>query len=265
VKLELWEYPVRDVRWGNTTALADRILTVDRQALVGHLLQDARLSTVDLELCHPGESCRITPVFDVVEPRAKLGNDAGADFPEVLGPARRVGSGATGLLPDVAVSILDPIAGGGITSLLELPGPALPGTERNLTHRYSDRHQLVIVPRVAPDVERAEGLNALRVAVLRAAVYLARAACTGEPARRDVYELGPFEPGLPRIAYVYQMHSHQHPTLPGEPLLYGDNGRHLLPILLHPNEVLDGAVLPGYNSAGMDTLGVQNHAVIMDL
>jgi glycine reductase len=67
------------------------------------------------------------------------------------------------------------------------------------------------------------------------------------------------------VAYVYQLHSHQIPTVAGEPVLYGDNVRYLLPTILHPNEVLDGAVVRSYFHLNMETYGIQNHAVIRDL
>jgi glycine reductase len=51
----------------------------------------------------------------------------------------------------------------------------------------------------------------------------------------------------------------------GEPLLYGDNCRHLLPTILHPNEVLDGAVLRSYTYLNMETYSIQNNGVILDL
>src|SRR5207249_7900120 len=69
----------------------------------------------------------------------------------------------------------------------------------------------------------------------------------------DLFELTPVDDGLPRVAYVFQLHSHQRPTVPGEGLLYGDNCRHLLPTILHPNEVLDGAVMRAYDSMAMET------------
>ncbi|MGH2468725.1 MAG: glycine/sarcosine/betaine reductase component B subunit, partial [Chloroflexota bacterium] len=47
--------------------------------------------------------------------------------------------------------------------------------------------------------------------------------------------------------------------------LYGDNCRRLLPTLLHPNEVLDGAVVRSYYQLNMETYGIQNNAIILDL
>ncbi|HEY7067651.1 MAG TPA: glycine/sarcosine/betaine reductase component B subunit [Chloroflexota bacterium] len=259
MQLELLVHRVTQLRWGATTVLRDGTLEVDRDALTRHLLEDPGLASVELELAAPGESCRLAPIFDVVEPRAKVGG--GVDFPGVLGPATGAGEGQTAVLRGAAVVILDP---GGRASgqnwVLDLVGPAAE------LSRYGGTHNLVIIPRTAPDLGRLDQLGTLRQAVLRAAVYLARAAADAEPAEREVYALSAdVDPSLPRVAYVYQLHSHQYPTQPGEPVLYGDNVRHLLPTVLHPNEVLDGAVVRNYRAIGMETYSIQNHPVILEL
>src|SRR5207249_364244 len=88
-------YSVRDVRWAAQTQLADGVLEVDRPALIAHLLEDSRLLGAELEIARPGESCRIGPVFDVLEPRAKL--EGGSDYPGALGPmGSAVGEGISG-------------------------------------------------------------------------------------------------------------------------------------------------------------------------
>jgi hypothetical protein len=79
----------------------------------------------------------------------------------------------------------------------------------------------------------------------------------------EAFALGPTDAALPRVAYVFQVHSHQRPTTPNEPLLYGDNTHNLLPTIFQPNEVLDGAVLSGYGS--LKTYEIQNHPVILEL
>ena len=259
MRLELLVHPVTEMRWGAATAYGDGVLEIARDDLARHLSEDPRLVGVDLELAAPGESCRIAPVFDVVEPRAKVGG--GVDFPGVLGPATGAGEGRTAVLRGAAVVVLNPAGDPRLqNAVLELSGP---GAE--LT-RYAAMRHLVLIPRPAPDLDRPAVLNALRVAALRAAVYLARAAGDAAPAEREVYERAPLAAGaLPRVAYVYQLHSHQYPTLAGEPVLYGDNVRHLLPTILHPNEVLDGAVVRNYRAIGMETYSIQNHPVITDL
>lgn len=253
---------VRDLVWSDATRLDAGVLSVDRAALARHLLEDTRLAAVDLEVVHPGERCRIAPVFDIVEPRCKA--DPAKDFPGVLGPVSSAGDGSTTVLRGMAVTML------GVRTtpplpVLDLLPIGLPDGGGQIPTRYEKLVHLAVVPRLAHGLGADDADNALRRASLRAGVYLARAASAAEPATQEVYELTAPTRRLPRIAYVYQLHSHQNPTVAGEPILYGDNVRHLLPVVLHPNEVLDGAILPGYGAMGMETYGVQNHPVVLDL
>ncbi|HUS16763.1 MAG TPA: glycine/sarcosine/betaine reductase component B subunit, partial [Chloroflexia bacterium] len=184
-----------------------------------------------------------------------------ADFPGVLGPVVGAGAGQTAVLRGAAVVMVD--ANGEPrtqNAVLDLSGPAA-----NLSH-YATTHNLVVIPRPASGLDRLGQFRALREAALRTGIYLAQAVVETAPATRETYALAPLAGGtLPRVAYVYQLHSHQYPTQPGEPVLYGDNVRHLLPTILHPNEVLDGAVVRNYRAIGMETYAIQNHPVIGEL
>jgi glycine reductase complex component B subunit alpha and beta len=261
MRLELIVHRVDGLAWGDATGLAAGRLAIGRDALAAHLLEDSRLAAVDLALTRPGESCRVAPVFDVVEPRAKL--DGGVDFPGALGPIRTAGQGSTRVLRGAAVVVLDPGAEPrGQNAVLDLSGP---GAELS---RYATTQNLVITPRLAAGLDRPTQLAALRHLSLRAAVYLAHAvdAAADAGAAREVYTLAPVaDSSLPRVAYVYQLHSQQYPTLPGEPVLYGDNVRHLLPTILHPNEIFDGAVVRNYRPFGLETYAIQNHAIVGEL
>jgi glycine reductase len=70
---------------------------------------------------------------------------------------------------------------------------------------------------------------------------------------------------LPRVAYLFQVYCTSFPPIPGEPILYGDNLRKLTPTLIHPNEVLDGAILNPYQGMGIETYQIQNNPVILAL
>jgi glycine reductase len=73
--------------------------------------------------------------------------------------------------------------------------------------------------------------------------------------------------GLPRVAYVGQIFSRQRKPAVDEPILYGANTDGMLPIMLHPDEWLDGAIVPSLHSwfGGIETYFYQNHPVILDL
>src|SRR5207244_254987 len=111
----------------------------------------------------------------------------------------------------------------------------------------------------------------VRMAGLTTAVYLAQTARDAEPDTVETFELpAPTRAPaglshLPRVAYVCQIHSHQRPTGVDEGILYGDPIRRMLPTIVHPNEVLDGAVLRGFMGRNATTWAVQNHPVIRSL
>lgn len=259
--LTLKVFNVNDLQLGKATALKGGLLSVDTAALRTYLLeQDGRLEDVEFDVAHPGEMCRIVAVSDVVEPRARA--DGGSDFPGVLGPIQGVGSGAVRVLRGAAVTIVSPTERAA-SAVLDMAGRHSEGWGFQELSALARVHHLVVIPRFRTGLKGDDEVNnCLRYTVLRASVWLADQAAIGSPDSEESYDLPP-APGLPRVVYVFQIHSHQRPTVPGEPLLYGDNARHLLPVLLHPNEVLGGAVVQGYGSRG--TYIVQNHPVIQEL
>lgn len=258
--LTLDSYDVRDLRLGEGTHLHDGVLTVDASALRAYLLaREPRLANVAFDVARPGESCRVVSIFDTVEPRARA--DGGSDFPGVIGPIRPVGQGRVRVLRGAAVTVLSP-SERAAASVMDMGGVLPEGWRAADLSVYATLHHLVVIPTFAPGVAGDNANNALRLASLHAAVWLAGQTAVGAPDDRETFDLQP-APGLPRVAYVFQVHSHQRPTVPGEPILYGDNVRHLIPVLLHPNEVLGGAVVQGYGSRG--TYMIQNHPVIREI
>ena len=263
MRLELRWSDIGDVVAGSAMRLVARRLEVDLPALTALLSADTRLARVRLDLVHPGERCRIGRVFDVVAPRARLD---GEDFPGVLGGVARVGDGRTLSLSGVAVVATDQgMESIGTLAVIDMAGPTAAMSPFGATHN------LVISAWPSPSTGRSEYLAAIRLAALKAAVQLARAASEAEPDRVEVFALppSPCVPAdlahLPRVAYVFQVHSHQRPTGLDEGILYGDPVRRMLPTIVHPNEVLDGAVLRGFMGRSVTTWATQHHPVIRAL
>ena len=265
MRLEIAWSVVDGMHAASATRFADGRLEADLDALGTLLSGDARLSRVRLDIVHSGERCRIGRVFDVVAPRAKVGG--GENFPGVLGQMAKAGQGRTVALDGVAVIATDqqsdPLAGA--LSMIDMSGP-------NASLSLFGRTQnLVISAFPAPAVERSEYLAAVRLAALKASVYLAEAARDAAPDRLEVFELPPSPrvppelAQLPRVAYVFQIHSHQRPTGVDEGILYGDPIRRMVPTIVHPNEVLDGGVVRGFMGRNATTWAIQNHPVIRTL
>lgn len=264
MRLTLARHLVTEIRFGTPTRLDGTQLQVDADELQSLLLADRRLKSVDLDRVSPGQFCRAGLVFDVIEPRAKEPSD-GVDFPGILGPQAVAGQGTTHVLAGAALTVLDEgsrfTPGDLVGRILEMSGPA---GERS---PFSKLHHLIVVPHAQPGLEREAVQHVLRIATLKAAVYLAQAAFGHEPQTTEVFDLEEHlsadRAGLPRVAYIGQIYAHQHVAALDEPILYGHNTAGMLPVPLHPNEWLDGALVAPYGAA--ETYFFQNHPVVLEL
>jgi glycine reductase len=250
VKLTLETFTVTAVQFGPRTALADRTLTIDREEVRALARPSAVVADVRVELVSPGEPTRIVHVMDAVEPRIKVGGDT-VTFPGFLGPARTVGGGVTRRLGGVAVleSAELPEPTGGILEfnegLIDMSGPGADRCACSTTHNVV----LGFAPR--PGATNREYEAAIRLGALRVARRLAETALEGGvPAAVEELELGPVDPGLPRVAYADQV---QQQGFLVQTFLYGEPVESLVPTVLHPNEYFDGAVVSGNYRSMMKT------------
>jgi glycine reductase len=263
--LTLAIHPVTEMRFAPTLQLDGSMLLVDKEALRRLVLEDAAVESVDFEIARPGESCRAGPIFDIVEPRAKA-PDSSPDWPGILGAPRTAGSGTTHVLQGAAVTALreeSPGESRGATGyVLEMSGEAAAGSF------YSMLHHLIVVAQTKAGLPLHTRQKAYRLAQLKVAVHLARAAFDMSPERIDILDIRDGERrGVPRLAYVGQIFSRQRKPAPEEQILYGADTDGMLPTLLHPNEWLDGALVTSYHTSigGAETYFYQNSPVIGSL
>ena len=262
MELTLALHQITDLRFGDSTYLDGSTLVVDRESLTNHLLEDPRLQSVDMDIANPGEACRIGVVFDIIEPRIKEPG-AGSDYPGILGPIATAGQGTTHVLRGAAVTVVDEAAPLANNKIVEMSGPASEASP------YSVLHHLAIVPHTDPNLERHTSQNALRLASVKTSVFLAKTSLGQTPNATEVFQSdGPIQAGrdgLPRVAYIGQIHSRQRVAEVDEQILYGANTAGMVPVMLHPNEWLDGGVVSGYQNMGVETYFYQNHPVINEL
>ena len=269
MRLQLNIVDIKEIQDSQKTMISNGKLLIHRGELQTLLQEDQRFKSVDVELARPGEKCRILHVCDVVEPRAKIDGTA-LDFPGALGRKAVAGQGTTCVLRGSAVveSLYTEVVEGPLDpngEIIDMSGPA---AERS---PYGKTQNVVLLPYPADGVTQQEYRVAVKRAGLKAAVYLAKAGHKVEPDETVVYHLptltgeGHGGKTLPRIVYVFQVLSIQHGVIPGEPVLYGLNVHKMLPTVIHPNEVLDGALVSPFRAWGMETYGIQNHVVIREL
>jgi glycine/sarcosine/betaine reductase component B subunit len=257
MRLELGLIHIKDLRFAVKTAIEDGVLSINRQEISALLEQESLFDHVEIEIAHPGESCRILRVLDVLESRYRLN---GPNFPGALDGNGLVGDGQTRALKNVAVVQTNQLASRS-RSLIDMSGPAV---------QYSpiaNTHNVVLLPHPKKGADKNEYRLAVKKAGLKTSVYLAQAAKDLAPDETQVFELPPVAlnqgpNNLPRIAYVFPMHSHQHPTQQNENVFYGSNIQGFMPTIVHPNEILDGALMFSYSAY---TWFAQNHPVIQEL
>ena len=249
MRLELGIIKIKDVQFGDETIIEDGTLYVNKKELIAVALQDDRLSEADVELARPGEEVRIIPVKDVIEPRVKV-SGSGELFPGLVGKMGTVGSGRTNVLRGAALATVGRIIGPQ-EGFIDMTGP---GAQYSPFSRINNV-ALVLHPIDGLDPHAYE--EAMRLTGLRAAVYLGKAGKDVAPDELEVYELSPVTDNtLPRVVYLNTLLSE---GLLHDTWLYGVDAKKTLPTLIHPNEVMDGAIVSGNCVSACDKHTTYHH------
>ncbi len=258
--LTMHKYPVQDIAWGQKTGYEQGTLTINKEELLQSLSEYEQrwgIKVTALELVKPGTSMRVINIFDVFAARARLGKGA-VNYPGVLGPVSSVGTGTTAALEQFSVLAIS-VVPDRYNKLLDMSGF---GSE--LTP-YGEMHHLAFQAEpIDKNMKNNDYFSALKRMGLKIGTYLAQAASEAEPVQITEYTLDPRPADLPRAVYICMISSHQRSEV-DEPILYGDDVQGLLPTILHPNEMLDGAVVAPYWNLGIDTYSFQNNPAVLDL
>ncbi|MCL0043922.1 glycine/sarcosine/betaine reductase component B subunit [Dehalococcoidia bacterium] len=272
MRLEVASSAVQNIDITNHDGFDKGVLHVDKAKLRRLLMEDSDFDDVDFEVAIPGDRTRIIHAIDVVEPRCKT--DGESAFPGLIGPVKIAGDGRTYRLAGMGVvSVSEPVAGEPTywsEGIIDMAGP---GAELNplgsglafilkLTphsdYMRSDASEAQVTDVTSGSVLSQRYNRKVRIAQLRTADYLAKAVVATEPEDIKSYELTPTDPGLPRVAYLFQVRAS----------IYGEVFANFLPTLFHPNEVMDGAFTSQRKAEGSTrdlTYYYQNPSVIESL
>lgn len=254
MRLELGKILINDIQFSNETKVEKGVLYINKEELISLLSEDEHLKSVDVDLAKPGESVRITPVKDVVEPRVKV-NGPGGVFPGMISKVDIVGSGRTHVLKGTAVMTVGKIVGFQ-EGIIDMQGPGAEYTP------FSKTNNIVLILEPAEGVETYTYEKAARMAGLKAATYLGKAGKDIEPDEIEVFETKPlFEQAeefkdLPKVAYVQMLQSQ---GLLHDTYVYGVDAKQIVPTLLYPTELMDGAILSGNCVSSCDKNTTYHH------
>ena len=263
MKLEVGYILIRDIRFADESAVKDGVLFVNAKELESLILEDEHLASVSFDVARPGESVRITPVKDVIEPRAKV-EGPGDVFPGVITKVKTVGSGKTHVLRGAAIVTVGKIVGFQ-EGIIDMTGPGADYTP------FSATVNLVIgfTPRDGLSAHEYEA--AIRKAGLKAAYALGKLGVGAVADETKTYDFPSLMegikdfPDLPRVGYVQMLQSQ---GLLHDTYVYGVDMKQSLTTMLSPTEVMDGAILSGNCVSACDkntTYHHQNNPVIEDL
>jgi glycine reductase len=257
MELELARHWVSRIRISKGTRLEGQDLYVDPEELEAVVGAETSIRLARVAAVHPGESGRIGPVLDVVEPRAKEDSQASA-FPGWTGPPGAAGHGRTHVLGGMVVAAVGRIAGvqEGIIDM---------GIEAKPYSPFSRTCNLVLVFEAAEGADRLAMDGAIRKSLLRVAERLAALGRSQAPDCSERWIWPPGESSLPRTALVYQVQSQGDLR---RTFVYGQPADSILPALLNPLEVLDGAVVSGnfvLPSNKNCTYIHQNHPLVLEM
>ena len=263
MRLELGHVLIKDVQFGNETKIENGVLTVNKEELISLIKEDEHLTSVDVDIAKPGESVRITPVKDVVEPRVKVEGPGGV-FPGILSKVDVVGSGKTNVLKGCAVMTTGKIVGFQ-EGIVDMTGPGAEYTP------FSKTINLVMKCEPIEGLKQHDHEKAVRFAGFKAAAYLAETAKTLTPDTVEVYEVDTFlkgiekYPNLPKVGYVQML---QTQGLLHDTYVYGVDAKQIVPTIMYPTEIMDGAIVSGNCVSACDkntTYHQMNNPVIHDL
>lgn len=263
MKLEVGYIQIKDVQFSDKAKVENGVLYVNADEIKKLVLEDERIASVSLDIAKPGESVRITPVKDVIEPRVKVEGPGGI-FPGVISKVQAVGSGKTHVLQGAAVVTTGKIVGfqEGIIDMTGLGAEYTP---------FSKTNNLVLNFTPVDGLTPHEYENAIRMAGLKTAVLLGELGKNVTPDTVKEYEtLGVLEgakkyPELPRVAYVQMLQSQ---GLMHDTYVYGVDMKQSLTTMINPTEIMDGAILSGNCVSACDkntTYHHLNNPVIHDL
>ena len=267
MKLELGFIEIKDIQFSNECKVEDGILYVDAEAVKSFVYQDddvkACLKAISFDIAKPGQSVRITPVKDVIEPRVKVEGPGGI-FPGVIAKVDTVGSGKTHVLRGMAIVTAGKIVGFQ-EGVIDMTGPGAEYTP------FSKLNNLVMVAEPVEGILQHAYEHAVRIAGLRAATFVGELGRNVTPDETKVFETYGIKegieklPNLPRVAYVHMLQSQ---GLLHDTYVYGVDAKRSLSTIIWPTETMDGAILSGNCVSACDkntTYHHENNPIVAEL
>lgn len=245
MKLTIGNFHVKDIVFGSELSFKDGVLTINKEEALAFIREDDRITEAELYIAKPGDKIRMCPVKEAIEPRCRL--DGRGLFPGYTSEVVPAGDGVTHALKNCSVLVVGRHWGGFQDGIIDMSGEG-----QKYTY-FGQLNNIVLVADTNEEFERYEQQkknDALRRAGHKLAEFIGNCVKDLTPEDTEVYELGqmikrdPEVEKLPSVVYVMQPQS-QMEEMGYNDLVYGWDMNHFVPTVMHPNEVLDGALVSG--------------------
>ncbi|MGI6080597.1 MAG: glycine/sarcosine/betaine reductase component B subunit [Candidatus Avilachnospira sp.] len=253
-KLELGIVPIKDIQFASKSEVKDGVCYVNKDDIINLLKDDENIENIELFIAKPGDSTRIMPVKDVIEPRVKVSGN-GAMFPGMIAKVDVVGEGRTNVLRGMGV-----VTTGKIVAfqegIIDMSGEGAKYTP------FSKLNNLVVKVDTKEDVDKHRRETSVRMAGLKTADFIGKLAKDIEATEVETYETLNVKEGiakypeLPRVAYVYMLQSQ---GLMHDTYVYGVDAKQSLSTMIYPTEVMDGAIVSGNCVSACDKNTTYHH------
>lgn len=268
MKLEIGNFTVKDVVFGEATEFSNGVLSINKEEAIAFIKEDSHILEVEIEIAKPGDDTRIVPVKEAVEPRVRP--DGRTLFPGVTGELAPCGEGRVHALKGMSVLGVGGTWGSFGDGLIDMGGE---GQKYTLFGELINVCLVIETDEVYEQREQQKKNHAIRWASHLFAEYLGKTVKNLEPETIDTFELPPVlrrgeeVNALPSVVLVMQPQS-QMEEMGYNDLVYGWDLNHFVPSFMHPNEVLDGALISGSfmpSSSKWATYDMQNFPTIREL
>ncbi len=260
MKLTVETVRIKDLQFGGKTCFENGILYVNKEDILYFARSEPCFNTLKIDIARPRDKTRIINVVDVIQPRCKVSGNI--DWPGVLTEEYDIaGRGITRAVEGMGIVLCqNNTYWSRKWGSFDMSGPCAP------MNPYAKMPELVIEPIAPEEADFREYREAVRRIGFKTSVFLAKTTLGEEPDEVEVLDNETQHLDLPRIAYSYQIYSKQYDTQNyREPMFYGNAVPDILPIVMQPTEILDGAIAHCGGFRCVTTYEIQNHPVILEL
>jgi glycine reductase len=230
VKLTIKKYNVREIVFGEESKFDEGILCVCKKDLVEKAVKGIEGFEIEVRKAAPGEKTRIVHVMDAIKPSYKKGGGAFSGWRDIN---REAGTGTTSQLEGIA-----------LLQTCEFPGIQegiidMFGSGARFS-RFSKMLNLVLSMQLKDaSMKKSDFEIKAKEIILNAAEYLAGLTYGKQEDAKTLYELA--EPlQKPQIGYAYYIQAQGHLR---NVFFHGKAFTQDAPVFVHPNEILDGALV----------------------